>query len=119
MIAVEREERPELAVEYEHLADLGELAEGELRAVTNAAGEEICLFNHRGTVGALRNVCTHAEFPMSDGTLRSDGTIECVWHGARFDCRTGAVCRGPAVDPLPVYEVRIEGERVLVGRSRR
>ena len=31
---------------------------------------------------------------MSDGTLRADGTIECVWHGARFDAAP-AVCRGP------------------------
>ena len=34
-------------------------------------------------------MCTHAEFLLSDGTLRNDGTLECAWHGARFDCRTG------------------------------
>ena len=43
------------------------------------------------------------------------GTLECIWHGARFDCATGRVCRGPAEDPLPVFAVRIEGDRVLVG----
>ena len=102
--------------ELEHLADVDDLPEGELLGVQNSAGEEICLFNFRGTIGAVRNVCTHAEFPMSDGTLKSDGTIECVWHGARYDCRSGAVCRGPAVDPLPMYVVRIDGTRVLVGR---
>ena len=101
---------------FEHLADLSEIPEGELLGVRNAAGEEICLFNFRGTIGAVHNVCTHAEFPISDGTLKGDGTLECVWHGARFDCRSGAVCRGPAVDPLPVYAVRVEGSRVLVGR---
>lgn len=104
--------------DFEPLADVADLPEGALLAVTRSTGEEICLFNHRGTIGAVGNECTHAEFLMSDGTLRNDGTLECVWHGARFNCRTGRVCRGPAEDPLPVYPVRIENGRVLVGPSR-
>lgn len=100
---------------FEHLADVADVPEGSLLAVKNAAGEEICLLNYRGRIGALHNVCTHAEFPMSDGALLNDGMIECVWHGARYDCRSGAVCRGPAVDPLAVYEVRVEGTRILIG----
>ena len=39
----------------------------------------------------------------------SDGTIECAWHGARFDRRTGDVRRHPATDPLAVFEVRGAG----------
>ena len=100
---------------FEHLADVSDLPEGALIAATRSTGEGICLFNYRGTIGAVGNECTHAEFLMSDGTLRNDGTLECVWHGARFECRTGRVCRGPAEDPLPVYPVRIDGTRVLVG----
>ena len=83
--------------------------------VRRSDGDQICLFNHRGTIGAVADECTHAEFLLSDGALRADGTLECVWHGARFDCRSGKVCRGPAEDPVPVYPVRIEGDRVLVG----
>jgi nitrite reductase/ring-hydroxylating ferredoxin subunit len=101
--------------EFEHLADVADLPEGALLGVTRSTGEEICLYNHHGVIGAIGNICTHAEFYMSDGSLRHDGTIECVWHGAWFELRTGRVCRGPAEDALPVYPVRIEGERVLVG----
>ena len=104
---------------FEHLADVHDVREGSLLGVKNSAGEEICLYNYRGAIGAVGDVCTHAEFLMSDGTLRNDGTIECAWHGARFQCQTGAVCRGPAVDALPVYDVRVEGERVLVARRKR
>ncbi len=100
---------------FEDLAAVDEVREGTLLAVTKANGEPICLFNHRGTIGAVQDVCTHAEFAMSEGVLHGDGTLECVWHGARFDCRTGGVCRGPAVDPLPTYAVRVEGGRILVG----
>jgi 3-phenylpropionate/trans-cinnamate dioxygenase ferredoxin subunit len=101
--------------EFEYVADVADLPEGALLGVRTAGGEEICVFNHRGSIGAVGNVCTHAEFLLSDGTLRNDGTVECAWHGARFDCRSGRVCRGPAEEPLPVYEVRVERGRVLVG----
>ena len=40
--------------------------------------------------------------------------IECPWHGSRFDLRTGAVIEGPAGNPEPTYEVRIDGENILV-----
>jgi 3-phenylpropionate/trans-cinnamate dioxygenase ferredoxin subunit len=51
---------------------------------------------------------------MNLGDVLPDGTIQCAWHGARFDCQTGAVRQGPAIIPLPVYEVRIDGDQVLV-----
>jgi 3-phenylpropionate/trans-cinnamate dioxygenase ferredoxin subunit len=101
--------------DFEAVADVTEVEEGTLLGVRTSRGEEICLFNYRGQIGAVHNVCTHAEFPLSDGTLDPDGTIECVWHGARYACLTGAVTRGPAVDPVPVYEVRVEDGKVLIG----
>jgi len=100
---------------FETVATVEELPEGSLLAVRTSGGDEVCLFNYRGQIGAVRNVCTHAEFPLSDGTLARDGTIECVWHGARYFCLTGEVRRGPAVDPVAVYEVRVHDGKVQVG----
>jgi 3-phenylpropionate/trans-cinnamate dioxygenase ferredoxin subunit len=100
---------------YIDVAAVKDITDGELLGVTLPDGMPVCLFNRRGEIGAVGGRCTHAEFAMSDGALHDDGIIECAWHGARFDCRTGAVCRGPAVEPLPVYAVRIEHGRVLVG----
>jgi nitrite reductase/ring-hydroxylating ferredoxin subunit len=104
--------------ELTDVAAASDVPPGELLGVTLPDGTAVCLYNRDGEIGAVGDVCTHAEFAMSDGVLRPDGTIECVWHGARFDCRTGAVRRHPATDPLPVYEVRVEQGRVLVGRER-
>lgn len=101
--------------DFEPLARVADLAPGTLLAVTRTDGTPICLFNNDGELGAVLDCCTHNDFKMSEGVLHADGTIECIWHGARFDCRTGAVRRAPAVDPLPVYQVRVEGEQVLVG----
>ena len=66
-------------------------------------------------VSAFADECTHQAFPLSAGEVHPDGSLECVWHGARFDCLTGAVQQGPATDALPTFPVRIEGNRVLVG----
>ena len=105
----------ELSGTYVDVAAASDVADGKLLGVKLADGTRICLYNQGGRIGAVAGMCTHAEYPMDMGSLRADGTIECGWHGARFDCRTGAVCRPPAVDPLPVYDVRIEHGRVLVG----
>lgn len=104
---------------FEAVAATDDVPEGALVPVTLSDGTNVCLFNHHGTIGAVDDTCTHAEFAMSEGVLHPDGTIECVWHGARFHCATGAVCRGPAFDPLPVYEVRVVDGSVLVKRRKR
>lgn len=101
--------------EFEDVAAVADIAEGAMLGVTLHDGAPVCVFNFRGSIGAVGNLCTHSEFLISDGVLHGDGTLECVWHGARFDCRTGAVRRNPAEYPLPVYEVRTDAGRVLVG----
>ena len=52
---------------------------------------------------------------MSQGDVLADGTLQCAWHGARYDCRTGEVRQVPAISPLPVFQVRLEGDTILVG----
>src|SRR5688500_4576793 len=103
---------------FEVVAQLGDVPDGELLAVELSTGEKVCLANVRGQICAMADICTHQEFPLSAGTVMPDGTIQCAWHGARFDCCTGAVRERPAVDPLTMYEVRVEGEDILV-RARR
>ena len=103
--------------DLEDVAAVADLPEGTMLGVTLGDGAPVCVFNHRGVIGAVGNLCTHAEFLISDGVLHGDGTLECLWHGARFDCRTGAVRRHPAEQPLPVHEAHVIGGRVLVARS--
>lgn len=101
--------------QFEDVLAAADVTEGSLVEATLSDGSPVCVFNHRGTLGAVGNLCTHSEFLISDGILHNDGTLECVWHGARFDCRSGSVLRGPATDPLPVRSLRVENGRVLVG----
>ena len=102
-------------IEFEDVAAVADIADGSMLGVALRNGTPVCVFNHCGSIGAVGNRCPHAEFLISDGVLHADGTLECAWHGARFDCWTGAVRRHPAELPLPVYQVRMDDGRVLVG----
>ena len=107
---------------FEPVARAAEVLEGAPLGVTAPSGARLCLVRAGGAIHALADGCTHQEFPLSAGDVAADGTIECPWHGARFDCRTGAVLRGPACDAVKVHEVRVEEGVVYVrgeGRGKR
>jgi len=100
---------------FESVASVDQIPPEGVLAVVRSDGQRLCLIRSRGRVSAVADNCTHQDFEMALGDVLPDGTIQCAWHGARFDCVTGAVAQGPAIDPLPVFEVRIEGDDVLVG----
>lgn len=95
-----------------------DLSDGALQQATHPNGTKLCVGRHGGAVFAVKDHCPHAEFPLSEGTLYANGELECCWHGARFDCRTGAVLRGPAEQDLVRYDV-VEREGVVFVRRAR
>ena len=62
---------------------------------------------------AIRDVCSHADVPLSEGDVEGC-TIECWLHGSRFDLRTGKPSGLPAITPVPVYDIKLNGDDVLV-----
>lgn len=62
---------------------------------------------------AVDGICTHEGGPLCDGVLM-DGTIQCPWHGSRFDVRSGRVESGPAKEPLKTWKVSVANGRVMV-----
>jgi 3-phenylpropionate/trans-cinnamate dioxygenase ferredoxin subunit len=101
--------------EFEAVASVAELAEGTVLQRVRSTGDAVCLVRHNGEISALSDICTHQHFSMSQGDVLADGTLQCAWHGARYDCRTGEVRQVPATSPLPVFQVRLEGDTILVG----
>ena len=50
---------------------------------------------------------------MDEGAI--DGNeVECPWHGARFDITTGEARSPPAPSSVTKYEVKIEGNDVMI-----
>ena len=66
-----------------------------------------------GDVHAIGDTCTHGDISLSDGFVEGD-TLECWAHGSAFSLLTGRPLNLPAYEPVPVYEVTIEGDDVLI-----
>ena len=67
-------------------------------------------------VYAVEDICSHDGQPLTDGPVQGTA-IECPRHGARFDVRSGRPLCMPAVEPIATYEVKVEGNDILL-RSR-
>ena len=66
-----------------------------------------------GDVYAVKDMCTHEEWPLSDGWVE-DTEIECSLHGSRFDLASGNPDSPPALVPVRTYPVQVVGDDVLV-----
>lgn len=68
-------------------------------------GTELALYNVNGEFYAIENFCPHKGAPLADGNL-CGLTVECDWHGWRFDLRTGECLTNSGT--VETYEVFIE-----------
>jgi len=93
-------------------ASASEIAPGGFKEV-RLDDRTIAIFHLDDGYYAIEDVCTHDGGPLAEGILEGN-VIECPRHGARFDVKTGAVLSLPAVTPVPIFEVRVEGDEVQV-----
>ena len=100
--------------EFVAVAKLDEIEEGQVKVV-RAGDVPIGLTKVEGELFAFADVCTHDDGPVAEGEL-DEYIIECPRHGAKFDIRTGKVRQLPAVTPIPVYAVKVEGDTVWVSK---
>lgn len=101
-------------MEFHKVAEESSLGEGRLLSVT-VGSEKLCLARVGGEVFAVRDQCSHAEYPLSDGSLGPDHKLECALHGAVFDVRDGSVLSPPADAPVATYPVKVENGWIWVG----
>ena len=83
-----------------------DLPEGRGATVELHGGKELALYNVGGAFHAIENFCPHRGAPLADGNLCGH-TVECDWHGWRFDVRSGACLTHPA-HAVEAYEVVLE-----------
>jgi len=94
------------------VAKADELQDGEMRRVK--AGEtEVLLARVEGQFYAVGADCTHYGAPLERGLLHGTRLL-CPWHHACFDLRGGSLLEPPALDALPCYKVRLEGDQIMV-----
>jgi 3-phenylpropionate/trans-cinnamate dioxygenase ferredoxin component len=73
----------------------------------------VAIIRADGELFALRDVCSHEEVALSEGEVY-DHTVECWLHGSCFDLRSGKPTGPPATAAVPTYQVKIDGDDVLV-----
>lgn len=97
--------------EFIKVAKTSDLAAGE-KMLVEFDEEDVGLFNIDGVFYAISDVCTHDGGPLVEGKLEGDWII-CPRHGARFNVKSGQQTM-PALSPVPLYEVKIEGDDILI-----
>ena len=102
--------------DWVRVAAAADVAEGNVLGV-RVGEREIALYHlPGGEYRASDNVCTHEYALLSDGWLE-DGCIECPLHAGRFDIRTGKAMCAPVDRGLAIFEVKVEGDALLVNLS--
>jgi 3-phenylpropionate/trans-cinnamate dioxygenase ferredoxin subunit len=100
--------------EFMVVAEVAQLPVGATLAV-KYGDQEVGLFNVRGTIYAIGNVCTHAYAQLHDGYVDDDDcTVDCPLHGARFSLKTGDYFTLPAVRNVATYQVQIDGTQISI-----
>ncbi|MFK4789769.1 non-heme iron oxygenase ferredoxin subunit [Microbacterium sp. ZW T5_56] len=64
-------------------------------------------------IHAIGDTCTHGDISLADGFVEGE-TIECWAHGSAFSLTSGKPLTLPAFEPVPVFDVVIDGDDVLI-----
>jgi len=100
------------AREYTAILPAAELPE-ETPVKTMLGPTALVVVRRGDVVHALKETCSHAGGPLSQGTLVGD-TIVCPWHGSAFRLSDGAVRHGPATTRQVSYRARINADQIEV-----
>jgi len=96
------------------VARLDDIEPGTARRV-QVDGRPVALVRCGDHVYAISDICSHANVSLSEGeVLCAEREIECWKHGSTFSLRTGEPTCLPAVVPVAVYPVTVDGGDVLL-----
>ena len=91
-----------------------DLAPGSARCF-DVNGHRVAVVRIGDDFYAIGDTCSHADYSLSEGDVWDDELeIECPKHGSTFSLVTGEPQTLPATQPVPVYEVVVEGDDVKV-----
>lgn len=101
---------------WQKVCAVNELNPGSAKAVElSTAQGTVTIAVVRDTAGgwhAIDDLCPHADVSLSEGDV-DECTIECWGHGAKVNINSGEGSL-PITTAVNVYEIKIDGENVLV-----
>jgi 3-phenylpropionate/trans-cinnamate dioxygenase ferredoxin subunit len=98
----------------ERLCGKNDLESGTARRF-EVGKHRICLVRVADDFYAIGDRCSHADFSLAEGEVYpEEREIECWKHGSTFSLIDGKPQSLPATKPVPTYEVRVDGDDVMV-----
>ncbi|MBV8886882.1 MAG: FAD-dependent oxidoreductase [Chroococcidiopsidaceae cyanobacterium CP_BM_RX_35] len=94
------------------VAKVDDLQDGEMQQVS-VGDIDVLLARVDGKFHAVGAYCSHYQAPLAQGVL-SGNRVVCPWHNACFNVATGDRQEPPGLDALTRYQVRVEGENIVV-----
>lgn len=78
-------------------------------------GLRLCVVRIGEDFYVIDDTCSHADYSLSEGDVwEDDKEIECPKHGSTFSLETGEPQTLPATQPVRAYDVKIDGDDVVV-----
>jgi len=100
--------------QVERLCGKNDLESGTARRF-EVGKHRICLVRVADDFYAIGDRCSHADFSLAEGEVYpEEREIECWKHGSTFSLIDGKPQSLPATKPVPTYEVRVDGDDVMV-----
>ena len=105
--------------DFVKVARVGDIRRGQRRAYW-VEGVKVLVYDIDGTLHASDDSCPHRQCSLENATL--NGTVVvCPCHAAQFDVATGDVIVEPVgfppTVPIPIHEVKVVGNDILVALS--
>lgn len=92
--------------------EVTQMPEG-FQCAVEVGGVSVVVVNYEGEFYALRNNCTHKDYPLLGGEVEN-GRITCAKHGGKFELSTGKARTLPALKPVRIYRTEVEDGQVFV-----
>lgn len=97
-----------------HIGKAADFPEGQMRGFI-VEGQPVAVVRLGGRFHAFADYCTHEGLTLTAGYgVAVENEVICMMHTSVFDIESGEPIEGPAYDRLPVYQVVLDGEDVLV-----
>ncbi len=90
----------------------GDLKDGQMKQV-EVGEDKFVLAMVEGQYHAFGAVCPHHGADLVNGLLH-DHSVRCPWHHSIFDVTTGRFLEPPSLDDIPQFDVKVEGEDIIV-----
>ena len=101
---------PSSSTAFTKVARQAEVPEGQMKIVCNGLA---VVTRVAGQLHAFGNTCPHAAAALGEGLLKGC-IVKCPWHAGRWDVTTGQALTLLETTPIPIFDVRIEGDDIEI-----